>query len=60
MMAIPKAFRLLGLIPGSILMVLIACLTFFTLAGMSACTLCQQLCAMRYAHGIAIMLSGCA
>lgn len=33
MMAIPKAFRLLGLIPGSILMVLIACLTFFTLAG---------------------------
>lgn len=34
MMAIPKAFMLLGLIPGSILMLLIACLTFFTLASL--------------------------
>lgn len=33
MMAIPKAFKLLGVIPGSVLMLLIACLTFFTLAG---------------------------
>lgn len=35
MMAIPKAFMLLGLIPGSILMLAIACLTYFTLAGRS-------------------------
>jgi len=34
MMAIPKAFMLLGLILGSILMLLIACLTFFTLASL--------------------------
>jgi hypothetical protein len=33
MMAIPKAFNLLGLITGSVLMLLIACVTFFTLAG---------------------------
>lgn len=33
MMAIPKAFNLLGLITGSILMLVIACVTIFTLAG---------------------------
>lgn len=33
MMAIPKAFMLLGLIPGGTLMVLIACLSYFTLSG---------------------------
>lgn len=38
MMAIPKAFMLLGLIPGTILMLLIASLTFFTLAGLIAAT----------------------
>lgn len=38
MMAIPKAFNLLGLITGSILMLLIACVTFFTLAGLISAT----------------------
>lgn len=37
MMAIPRAFNLLGLLPGLAIMALMACLTFFTLAGLGQC-----------------------
>jgi amino acid permease len=42
MMAIPKAFQLLGFIAGSAVMLLMALLTFFTLAGALADTCRQQ------------------
>lgn len=38
MMAIPKAFNVLGLLPGIVIMLLMACLTFFTLAGLISAT----------------------
>eukprot|EP00879_Flechtneria_rotunda_P009883 GHRR01010335.1.p1 GENE.GHRR01010335.1~~GHRR01010335.1.p1 ORF type:complete len:668 (+),score=196.20 GHRR01010335.1:198-2201(+) len=34
MMAIPKAFNLLGVLPGALVMVLMGCLTFFTLSSL--------------------------
>ncbi|KAF6236268.1 transmembrane amino acid transporter protein-domain-containing protein [Scenedesmus sp. NREL 46B-D3] len=42
MMAIPKAFNLLGLLPGLAIMALMACLTFFTLAGLVSATAATQ------------------
>jgi amino acid permease len=42
MMAIPRAFNLLGLLPGLAIMSLMACLTFFTLAGLVSATAATQ------------------
>jgi amino acid permease len=42
MMAIPRAFNLLGLLPGLAIMGLMACLTFFTLAGLISATAATQ------------------
>lgn len=42
MMAIPRAFNLLGLLPGLAIMALMACLTFFTLAGLVSATAATQ------------------
>ncbi|WIA09716.1 hypothetical protein OEZ85_009100 [Tetradesmus obliquus] len=42
MMAIPRAFNLLGLLPGLAIMALMACLTFFTLAGLISATAATQ------------------
>lgn len=55
MMAIPKAFQLLGFVAGGALMLLMALLTFFTLAGVQGgffggSTSCKGLCSCWLWH----------